>query len=196
MRLLTLYDQLWWCGASHYLLTMQPRGDFDEEDAHHRINHDRRIRLNKLKKFHQTANYEQHSQISRNPYTKHLYRPNPRGPLLLCHPPSIEAILVRIPEIPILQIGHILKGVQVQNLSTFTCPVPLSIPLNQYHAHNEDIHDENDVKTEMDVKTVVISRRPFGLEELWTDGVTRCPSNDCYHQRRVSSHFLHLQKVA
>jgi hypothetical protein len=73
--------------------------------------------------------------------------------------------LVRIAEVLILQIGHVVESVLVHVLSTRELGITARVPPGQDKAHGEDDDDERDVEGEVDVKRVEVSGFPNLLED-------------------------------
>lgn len=101
--------------------------------------------------------------------------------------------LYGIPEIWVLKICQILKSVRidVQDVtvrSRLRRNLPL-VPPDQNEPHGQSCSDETAVNSDMNVERVEVPWSPFRLEELRSDGITGCPSDE---EHGVDDRFLGL----
>lgn len=82
----------------------------------------------------------------------------------------------------------VLECVLVQVFISSQLLVALGVPPLKNVSKGHHVENEEGVESEMAVQTVEVSRCPGGLEELGSDGITSCPSNDCLSSARNRTH--------
>ena len=88
--------------------------------------------------------------------------------------------LVRVPEFMVLDVGSVGEREVVRMLSTgclHSLVSPLVAGLAE-ESNGKDVDDEKTVARDVDVERVQVSRSPFSLEDLWSNSISSCPSDD------------------
>jgi hypothetical protein len=94
----------------------------------------------------------------------------------------ITTRLQAVSEIRVLQVGQILKGVQVAesgvHIGILLCRYLRLVSPDEQNPSTKTSGDEDNVETHVDVQGVDVSWSPVGPEELRCNGISASPSHD------------------